>query len=206
MSLQLFEKLFKKIYKKKETISKNIFFNKSNKQGNFLYTIDNKVLTYLKIYTKNCKLMSKDEQVGHGKNLTKNFVAELKPFKLFFTNRPIDLAKNQDYQLSLIEKENDPFKYNLLEQRNESFNSLATRGRAVESEIYCIIWEENNDYAEENLMKRLNDIKLKFSNVGYKTEILSEKLIIQLVNSFNNSDDIYLEDSVYLEGPLVVNI
>ena len=94
----------------------------------------------------------------------------------------------------------------MLEQRNESFNSLATRGRAVESEIYFIIWEENNDYAEDNLIKRLNDIKLKFANVGYKTEILSEKLIIQLVNSFNNSDDIYLEDSIYLEGPLSVNL
>lgn len=150
--------------------------------------------------------MSKQEQVAHGKNLTKNFVAELKPFKLFFTNRPVDLAKNQDFQLSLMEKENDSFKYNLLEQRNASFNSLATRGRAVESEIYFIIWEENSDYAEENLMKRLNDTKLKFANVGYKTEILSEKLIIQLVNSFNNTDDIYLEDSNYLEGPLKVQI
>ncbi|MCI9016176.1 MAG: hypothetical protein HFJ53_03285 [Clostridia bacterium] len=202
MSLLLFDSLFKK----KENISANRFLNIRDIQGNFLYTIDNKVLAYLKIYTKNCKLMSKDEQVGHGRNLTKSFVAELKPFKLFFTNRPIDLAKNQDYQLSLIEKENDSFKYNLLEQRNASFNSLATRGRAVESEIYFIIWEENNDYAEDNLMKRLNEIKLKFANVGYKTEILTEKLIIQLVNSFNNTDDIYLEDSNYLESPLVVNI
>ena len=196
MSLLLFDSLFKK----KENISANRFLNIRDIQGNFLYTIDNKVLAYLKIYTKNCKLMSKDEQVGHGRNLTKSFVAELKPFKLFFTNRPIDLAKNQDYQLSLIEKENDSFKYNLLEQRNASFNSLATRGRAVESEIYFIIWEENNDYAEDNLMKILNEIN------KYQTEILTEKLIIQLVNSFNNTDDIYLEDSNYLESPLVVNI
>ena len=35
---------------------------------------------------------------------------------------------------------------------------------------------------------------------------MMEKLIIQLVNSFNNTDDIYLEDSNYLESPLVVNI
>lgn len=192
--------------KKQENISANNFLNIRDIQGNFLYTIDNKVLAYLKIYTKNCKLMSKQEQVTHGKNLTRNFVAELKPFKLFFTNRPVDLAKNQDFQLSLMERENESFKYNLLEQRNASFNQLATRGRAVESEIYFIIWEENSDYAEENLMKRLNDTKLKFANVGYKTEILSEKLIIQLVNSFNNTDDIYLEDSNYLEGPLQVQI
>lgn len=198
--------LFKNLFKKRENISANKFLNIRDIQGNYLYTIDNKVLAYLKIYTKNCKLMSKDEQVGHGKSLTKNFVSELKPFKLFFTNRPIDLAKNQDFQLSLIEKENDSFKYNLLEQRNASFSSLATRGRVVESEIYFIIWDENNDYAEENLLKRLNEIKLKFANVGYKTEILGEKQIIQLVNSFNNSDDIYLEDSNYLEGPIGVNL
>ena len=68
MSLSLFDRLFNK----KETISANRFLNIRDIQGNFLYTTDNKVLAYLKIYTKNCKLMSKDEQVGHGRNLTKN--------------------------------------------------------------------------------------------------------------------------------------
>ena len=40
--------------------SANLFLNIKDVQGNFLYTIDNKVLCYLRIYPKNCKLMSKN--------------------------------------------------------------------------------------------------------------------------------------------------
>ena len=70
--------LFKK-NKKSSNIktSANLFLNVKDVQGNFLYTIDNKVLCYLRIYPKNCKLMSKDEQVAHGRSITRNFASEL---------------------------------------------------------------------------------------------------------------------------------
>lgn len=193
--------------KKKENISANKFLNIRDIQGNFLYTInDNKVIAYLKIYPKNCNLMSLPERVAHAKSLTKNFAAELKPFKLFFANRPIDLNKNYDYQIYLKEKEKNTLKYSLLEKRAKSFGNLSTTGKAEESEIYLMIWENNDEYAEQTLLKRLNEMKMKLTNSGYKTEIMDEKLIIQLINSFNNSDSVYQENSEYLESPLKVEI
>ena len=56
-----FDKLVK-TFKSKPTITANKFLNIKDIQGNFLYTIDGKVLAYLKIYPKNCKLISKEEQ------------------------------------------------------------------------------------------------------------------------------------------------
>lgn len=97
--------LIDKVINKKTQISANRFLNIKDIQGNFLYTLDNKVLSYLKIYTKNCKLMSKEEQKNHAQILTRNFASELKPFKLYFTNRPVNLQKNQDYQAELMDKE-----------------------------------------------------------------------------------------------------
>lgn len=186
--------------------SANLFLNIKDVQGNFLYTIDNKVLCYLRIYPKNCKLMSKDEQVAHGRSITRNFASELKPLKLYFTNRPIDLRKNQDFQASLMEKEKEALKFSLLDKRSRSFGVLSTTGKALESEIYLMIWAENDEYVEQELIKRLSEIRMKLTNSGYKTEVLDERLIIQLINSYNNPDIAYIEDQNYLESPLQVKI
>lgn len=193
-----------KAFKNKPTITANRFLNIKDIQGNFLYTIDGKVLAYLKIYPKNCKLMSKEEQKSHAQILTRNFASELKPFKLYFTNRPVNLQRNQDYQAELMDKEKNALKFSLQGKRSRSFGNLSVRGKALESEIYLIVWGDNTEYIEQDLIKRLNDLKMKFTNSGYKTEILEERLIIQLVNSYTNPDVAYIENQNYLETPLTV--
>ena len=193
-----------KAFKSKPTITANKFLNIKDIQGNFLYTIDGKVLAYLKIYPKNCKLMSKEEQKNHAQILTRNFASELKPFKLNFTNRPVNLQRNQDYQAELMDKEKNATKFTLQGKRSRSFGNLSVRGKALESEIYLIVWGENTEYIEQELIKRLNDLKMKFTNSGYRTEILEERLIIQLVNSYTNPDVAYIENQDYLESPLTV--
>lgn len=193
-----------KAFKSKPTITVNKFLNIKDIQGNFLYTIDGKVLAYLKIYPKNCKLMSKEEQKNHAQILTRNFASELKPFKLYFTNRPVNLQRNQDYQAYLMDKEKNSLKFTLQGRRSRSFGNLSVRGKALESEIYLIVWGENTEYIEQDLIKRLNDLKMKFTNSGYRTEILEERLIIQLVNSYTNPDVAYIENQDYLESPLTV--
>ena len=193
-----------KALKNKPTITANRFLNIKDIQGNFLYTIDGKVLAYLKIYPKNCKLMSKEEQKSHAQILTRNFASELKPFKLYFTNRPVNLQRNQDYQAELMDKEKNALKFSLQGKRSRSFGNLSVRGKALESEIYLIVWGDNTEYIEQDLIKRLNELKMKFTNSGYKTEVLEERLIIQLVNSYTNPDVAYIENQNYLETPLTV--
>lgn len=193
-----------KAFKNKPTITANRFLNIKDIQGNFLYTIDGKVLAYLKIYPKNCKLMSKEEQKNHAQILTRNFASELKPFKLYFTNRPVNLQRNQDYQAELMDKEKNALKFSLQGKRSRSFGNLSVRGKALESEIYLIVWGDNTEYIEQDLIKRLNELKMKFTNSGYKTEVLEERLIIQLVNSYTNLDVAYIENQNYLETPLTV--
>ena len=69
-----------------------------------------------------------------------------------------------------------------------------------------MIWAENDEYVEQELIKRLSEIRMKLTNSGYKTEVLDERLIIQLINSYNNPDIAYIEDQNYLESPLQVKI
>jgi len=45
---------------------------------------------------------------------------------------------------------------------------------------------------------------MKFTNSGYRTEILEERLIIQLVNSYTNPDVAYIENQNYIQTTLEV--
>lgn len=198
--------MLRELFKKKTQKSANLFLNIRDVRNNYIYTIDNKVISILKIFPKNCKLMSNDEKLAHANSLTQNFASELQPFKLYFTNRPVDLQENQDFQAKLMEKAVNSDKFALLNKRNKSFGILSTTGKALESEIYIEIYEKNHEYAEQELVKRLNDLKMKFSNSGYKTEILEESAIIQLIQAFTNPSIAYLEDQRYLESPLQIKI
>ena len=191
---------------KKVKESSNLFLNIRDVRNNFIYTIDDKVISIIKIFPKNCKLMSKSEKLSHATSLTQNFSSELKPFKLYFTNRPVDLQKNQDYQANLMDRETNSDKFALLNKRSKSFGILSTTGKALESEAYIEIFETNHEYAEQELIKRLNDIQMKFTNSGYKTEVLEESSIIQLIQGYTNPSVAYLEDQNYLEEPLKINI
>lgn len=190
---------------KSKEISANLFLNIRDIENNFLYTIDDKVICYLKIFPRNCKLMSKEEQYSHARNLTSNLASELRQFKIFTTNRPVDLQKNQDFQAQLMDKEGNSKKFSLLNQRSKSFGFLSTTGKALESEIFMMIWEKNDDNVEQNLIKRINELKMKFTNSGYNTQILEEKEIIQLVDSYTNPAFAYSEDQNYLEGTVELN-
>ena len=67
-----------------------------------------------------------------------------------------------------------------------------------------MLWADNDEYVEQELTKRISEIRMKLTNSGYKTEVLDERLIIQLINSYNNPDVAYIEDQNYLESPLQV--
>lgn len=190
----------------KNEISANLFLNIRDIQSNFLYTIDDKVICYLKIFPKNCKLMSKEEKYSHARILTSNLASELRQFKILTTNRPVDLQKNQDFQAYLMENEDNSKKFSLLNLRSKSFGFLSITGKALESEIFMMIWEKDDDNVEQNLIKRINELKMKFTNSGYNTQILEEKEIIQLVNSYTNPTFAYSEDQNYLEGALELTV
>ena len=190
----------KKTNNNEQDISANLFLNIKDIKNNFLYTLDDKVICYLKVFPKNCILLSKEEQYNHARVLTSNLASELKQFKVFSTNRPVDLQKNQDFQAKLMDKETNSTKFALLNKRQKSFGFLSTTGKALESETFIIIWEKDDDNVEQNLIKRINDLKMKFTNSGYTTKILEEKEIIQLVDSYTNPSFAYSEDQNYLEG------
>ena len=196
--------------KNKEAIPKEIqtaneFINIKDIQKNYLYTNSGYILTYLKIFPKNTTLMNKEEQYDHAKSLTSEFVLETKPFKIYFTNKPVDTSKNIDYQNQLLQYETDDKKIFFLTQRMQAFNRLGSAGEVLEGETFIVIWEKNGDYAEAELDKRMIEMEGRMRNARYKTKVLEEKEIIQLVNSYTNPTTAYNENQNYLEFPMEIN-
>ena len=74
---------------------------------------------------------------------------------------------------------------------------LTFTGEAVERQNFLIIWQEMNDYAEKDLLKRAMELVNKFANCNIKCEILEEQYIIQLCSGFTNMNFAFKEDSNY---------
>ena len=195
-----FTKTKKNVQTQDETA--NMFLNIKDIQKGFLYTIDGFVLSYLKIFPKNLKLMSKEDQMLHAQKLASELVSERKPLKIYLTNRPLDVTAMNDYQANLCDNEKDNQKQFLIQCRKNSLYSLASTGQSLEGEVFIIIWERDSDYVEDALTKRINELSLKLTNAGYQTEVLEEKGIIQLCNSYTNPSTAYSEGTYYLESPM----
>lgn len=180
----------------------NLLLNIKDIQKGFLYTIDGLVLSYLKVFPKNLKLMSKQDQMLHAQKLSAELVSERKPFKIYLTNRPLDVTAMNDYQANLVDNEKDNQKQFLIQCRKNSLYNLASTGQSLEGEVFIIIWERDSDYVEDTLNKRINELNLKLTNAGYQTQVLEEKEIIQLCNSYTNPSTAYSEGTDYLESPM----
>lgn len=190
----------KKIEQNTGESSANLFLGIKDIQNGFLYTLDGNVLSYLKIFPKNLKLLSKEEQMIHAKKLASELVSERKPFKIFLTNRPLDVTAMNDYQAMLSDYEKDNQKQFLIQCRKNTLYSLASTGQSLEGEVFIIIWEKDSDYVEDSLFKRINELNLKFTNAGYQTQVLDDKDIIQLCNSYTNPSTAYTEGTDYSDN------
>lgn len=190
----------KEIENQNESNTANLFLGIKDIQNGFLYTIDGFVLSYLKIFPKNLKLMSKYDQMLHAKKLSAELSSERKPFKLYLTNRPLDVTAMNDYQATLADNEKDNQKQYLIQCRKNNLYNLASTGQSLEGEVFIIIWEKDSDYVEDSLIKRINELNLKLTNAGYQTQVLEEKEIIQLCNSYTNPSTAYSEGTDYYDN------
>ena len=186
------------LFKPKEKIKTcNEEINIKDIKNNFLYTNDNKVMCFIKIQPLNLYLLSKKEQKLIIRQLSAELSSETKEMKFFSIARPVDVAELIE---DLQEKANnclDQVQKGLLKKHINETIRLTFTGEAVERQNFLIIWQEINDYAEKDLLKRAMELVNKFANCNIKCEILEEQYIIQLCSGFTNMNFAFKEDSDY---------
>lgn len=184
------------------TLTVNEFLKIKDIRGDFLYTTDGYIKTFIRVFPQNTTLKTYNEQAGIALNLASNFSTETTAFKIFITSRPVDVSKMTDYQINLMNNETDTQIQYLLSQRINGLNNLANSGIALEEEIYIEIWTKDQEGAENELYSRKNRIIQELSSSGFNCNELSEKQLQQLVDSYNNPDSTTQEsqDYYYLNG------
>lgn len=184
------------------TLTVNEFLKIKDIRGDFLYTTDGYIKTFIRVFPQNTTLKTYQEQAGIALNLASNFSTETTAFKIFITSRPVDVSKMTDYQINLMNNETDTQIQYLLSQRINGLNNLANSGIALEEEIYIEIWTKDQEGAENELYSRKNRIIQELSSSGFNCNELSEKQLQQLVDSYNNPDSTTQEsqDYYYLNG------
>lgn len=191
----------------KQQQTANEFINVKDIRDKFLYTLDNKIIMYIKINPIAVDLLSAREKKSLTKQLTAELSAEQKPFKFLAISRPVDISPLiNDYSQLMTNTSNQKQKELL---RNEMFvmSNYALSGDVVERQFYIMIWELCEEGIEREISKHCYELSSKFQGCGISCEILSQQDIVRLCNLVNNPASSHIEDTSFNTSmPLFTNL
>ena len=78
---------------KNKSKSLNEFLNIKNIDENFLYTLDNKVITFIKVYPINTELFSEEELENKMDSMSVEFSNEQYAYSIFVIPRKVDISE-----------------------------------------------------------------------------------------------------------------
>lgn len=170
-------------------LTANQFVNVSDIKGNFLYTKDNMVFGYLRIYPFNKDLLSKEELRAKTQILTSSFESDRKNFSYFAMQREIDLdGQKKDLENKYRSELASVGTRHLLKIMIDELTVLSTSGQNYEHQHYIKLWEPytsaNRPEVEAELKIRLQDFKKRYESIGIATEILGQQEIIKVCSLF----------------------
>ena len=169
---------------KNKNKSLNEFLNIKNIDENFLYTLDNKVITFIKVYPINTELFSEEELENKMDSMSVEFSNEQYAYSIFVIPRKVDISEDVKEQEELKKNIQDEISIKIVEKRIIATHELVADKNIIENEFYLYIWEEDSDNVKEKILKRANNWKKRFKDCGFETEILEKTQIILLAKSF----------------------
>lgn len=169
---------------KNKSKSLNEFLNIKNIDENFLYTLDNKVITFIKVYPINTELFSEEELENKMDSMSVEFSNEQYAYSIFVIPRKVDISEYVKEQEELKKNIQDEISIKIVEKRIIATHELVADKNIIENEFYLYIWEEDSDNVKEKILKRANNWKKRFKDCGFETEILEKTQIILLAKSF----------------------
>ena len=185
---------------KNKSKSLNEFLNIKNIDENFLYTLDNKVITFIKVYPINTELFSEEELENKMDSMSVEFSNEQYAYSIFVIPRKVDISEYVKEQEELKKNIQDEISIKIVEKRIIATHELVADKNIIENEFYLYIWEEDSENVKEKILKRANNWRKRFKDCGFETEILEKTQIILLAKSFTIPEFARKEDTSYDES------
>lgn len=177
------------IQTRKETA--NEFTNVKDVNGIYLFSKDGYAFCYLRIPFFNIDLLPRAEKKAKAKALAASFASDRHDFAYCSYPREIDLDtyKNDIKQRYRSEMDNRG-RQKLLQIMLAESTELATNGENYEHQHFIKIWRRvgsNKEETKQILRGRIEDMKMRYNNIGVSATILQEPEIIKMCNLYGNS-------------------
>lgn len=172
------------LFKKKEIESLNKFLNIKNIKGNYLYTLDEQVILFIKVNPMNIELLTNKELESKMDLEAIEFSTEQFPYKIMVIPRAVDISDYIKEQEELRDRLTDETCIKIINNRIISTTEMVENKNIIEKEFYIMIYDSNKENIEKELNKRANAWVNSLKNCEFKSEVLEETDIILLVKSF----------------------
>ena len=172
--------------KSKKDITLNEFLNIKDipKDKNYLITLDDQMILFLKVYPINNDLLSEEELESKMDLMSVEFSNEQYPYKILVIPRAVDISEHIHEQEILKNNCDDDVSRKIVEERIKFTSNFVADKDIIENEFYLLIWTKNSENAELELNKRADNWINRFRNCELESEILNETDIILVVKSF----------------------
>ena len=178
----------------------NEFLNIKNIDENYLYTLDNQVILFIKIEPINTELFSEDELENKMDSMSVEFSNEQYPYSIFVIPRKVDITEYIKEQEELKKNIQDQTSIRIVEKRIIATHEMVADKNIIENEFYLCIWENSSEDVKEKLIKRANTWKQRLKSCGFESEMLEKTQIILLVKSFTIPEFARGEDTNYADN------
>ena len=175
-----------KMLKNRKDITLNEFLNIKDipKDKNYLITLDDQIILFLKVSPINNDLLSEDELESKMDLMSIEFANEQYPYKILVIPRAVDISEHIHEQEILKNNCDDDVSRKIVEERIKFTSNFVADKDIIENEFYLLIWAKNSENAELELNKRADNWINRFRNCELESEILNETDIILVVKSF----------------------
>lgn len=172
------------LFKKKQTQNLNEFLNIKDIKENYLYTLDEQVILFIKVNPINIELLSDEELEAKMDFSSIEFSNEQLPYKIMVIPRTVDISEYIREQENLKQQVNDDICVEIINNRIIATSEMINNKNIIENEFYIMIYDSNKDNIENELNKRANNWVNRLKNCDLKSKILEERDIILLIKSF----------------------
>lgn len=180
--------------KQEEKITANDFTNVKDVKGSILYTKDDYIISYLRVFSYNIDLLSYEEKKSKTTILAASFEGDRKDWVYVTYPREIDL----DIYMNDLKKKHDQEmesigRRHIVQEMIMEAAELSSSGENYEHQHFIKIWSYlgkdtlSKNEKEVSLRMRAEEFKGRYADVGINTEILKEKEILKMCNLFGNS-------------------
>ena len=192
--------IIKLFQRNKNTQSLNEFLNIKNIKENYLYKLDEQVISFIKVNPMNIELLSDKELEEKMDSSSIEFSNEQYPYKIIVVPRAVDISDYIREQEELRNKLTDDTCIEIINNRIISTTEMIENKNIIENEFYIMIYDSNKDNIEIELNKRANNWVGRLKNCGLKSEILEERDIILLIKSFTIPEFARMEGTDYRDN------